>query len=143
MSDDVEILSNRPRRLIRIPLIPFAIAMMCGILTRRYLQLPMGAWVVLGAASLILAIVTLRWNHLRLLTGILVGVCVFALGAGRFYISYNSVLSDSIVNCTPADRNMLTTVRGQIESYPQLVTPEVEYGYKGKQKMLFLLRTAN
>jgi len=97
--------------------------------------------IVLGAASLILSVVTLRWNHLRLLTSISIGISVFALGAGRFCTSYYSVAADSIVSCTPIDRSMLATVRGRIDSFPQLITPEVEYGYKGKQKILFLLQS--
>ncbi len=130
----------RQKTLIRIPLIPFAIAMMFGILTSRYIPLPIGGWITLGAVSFIVAIATLRWEHLRVLTCIALGVCVFALGAGRFCVSYYSVGEDSIASSVPRGKSILATVRGRVESFPQLLSPEVEYGYRGNEKILFLLR---
>ena len=105
--------------LIRAPLAPVAVALACGTVAGRFAPLPVGLWVVLGAAGLLTAIGTFRWDHLRLLSGLAVALTIFCLAAVRSNRAYFSISTSDIVTYSD-QRAVLATLRGQVADTPRI-----------------------
>jgi competence protein ComEC len=129
-----------PYVLIRAPMAPVAGAMIAGILAGRYLPAPMGLWLSVGAVGFLVAAVTLLRRHLRTLTALAMMVTILCIGAARLQTACNTVATDAIITYTGQARSM-ATIRGRIASYPQIVQPAVEFGYRPEPRLKFLLDT--
>ncbi len=69
---------------------------------------------------------------------ICLGLCLFCLGGGRFDQSYRSIGKDDIVTYT-AETAIPATIKGCVSSYPLLVDPPKELGYRSLPRVKFLL----
>ncbi|MBN1942651.1 MAG: ComEC/Rec2 family competence protein [Phycisphaerae bacterium] len=131
-------LETKQGRLIRAPLVPPAAALAAGCLAGRYLPAPISLWMLLGAAGLIAAFATLSRPRLAALRTAAILAAVVSLGAVRMHQAWFSVPRDDIVTYTGRSK-ILATIRGRVASFPQIFSPNVEFGYRPEPRVLFLL----
>ena len=123
----------------RAPLASVAVSLAAGILAGRYLELPAGLWAVLGSAGLVLAAVTFRREHLKLLATGGLAVAIGAIGAIHLHTAYYGAAADHVVTFT--DRSpILATLRGQIVTSPMLYRDTTAMGYRRPDRTGFVLQ---
>jgi len=133
-------LSSRPRKLIRAPLVPVALALIGGIVAGRFTDLPVGFWAVAGGAAFLAAIATFLRKRFHLLTGVCLAAAILSLGAVYVRLVCFSVRSDDIVHYAGEGRH-LATVRGRIVTAPQIYGNDagVAQGWRRPPRTSFLL----
>lgn len=131
-------LEPRVRR-VRAPLVTLAGALVAGCLAGRYLPTSVTLWSALGGAGLIVAAASLARPRLHALATAALLLAVLAVGAVRMRQAYFSVSRDDLVTYT-GQAKTLSTIRGRVVSFPQIFSPNVEFGYRPQPRVAFLLR---
>ncbi len=119
----------------RAPLVPAAIAMAAGIVLGRYAPLPIGIWAAAGIAAFLAAVITLRREHLRILTNAAIAGAIFFASAAWATTAYYRIPDNHIVTFS-ADGSVLATVRGRVISTPQLQESQTPYWQPPKTTFL-------
>jgi competence protein ComEC len=107
------------RPIVRAPLVSVAAALACGIAIARYVQVPLGAWAVLGVVGLAAAIWALRQEHLR--PAVMPALLAAILSAGAIHggLQYWRLPADHVAAFT--DRSaVFSTIRGRVISWPEI-----------------------
>jgi competence protein ComEC len=129
----------RPK-LVRIPLVPVAVAMVVGILAGRLAPLPTGSWALLAGAGVVAGVILGFRPHLRGPAQAALLLAVAGLSAIHAKTAYFAAPEDHIVACTGAGRT-LATLRGRIVTAPEIVhpLPDVPFTYHREPQTIFLL----
>ncbi len=110
--------------------------MAAGIVMGRYAPLPIGIWAAAGIAAFLAAAITLRREHLRILTAAAIAGAIFFASAAWAALSYYRIPENHIVTFS-YEGSVLATVRGRVISTPQL--QESQAPYQQPPKTTFLL----
>lgn len=134
--------STRPeptRRTSLAPLVPVAVLLLAGVLAGYALPLPVGWWAMLGGAAVTAAGVGLVFRRVRPVATLGLACAILALGAVRMHLAWRAVPADHIARCTSATPT-LATLRGRVDSVPQIYQPKVEMGYQPGPRLGFILQ---
>ncbi len=108
------------------PLVPAAIAMVAGIVLGRYAPLPIGVWATAGIAAFLTAAITLRREHLRILTIAAIASTIIFASATWSALSYRRIPENHIVTFS-GKGSVLATIRGRVVSNPRLRKAQTPY----------------
>ncbi len=143
---ELSAIEEKPSRTVldRAPLVPVVAALAVGIVTGRYAPSSAGLWAVVGAAGILLVIITFRRGHLGILSSIGVGVIIFGIGAVSTQTAWLSVADDHVITYT-AEAPNLATLQGQIITSPVTYTepPDPVRGYQRPPRTSFILRATH
>jgi competence protein ComEC len=125
---------------VRVPLVPAAVAMILGVVAGKYLPLPTGFYIVLGAGAVVAAALTLLRPHLHAASVAAIATAVFCVGAAHLRLAYFALPEDHVVSYTQ-DSPILATLRGQIVTTPQTLQddPRLQLGYRRPSRTTFIL----
>lgn len=114
-------------------------ALMLGIVSGRYAPLVTGVYVLAGAIGLGAAMASFFRDHLRPLTSAALAVVIFCAGAVHVRLVYFQTSPDDVLTYTGHGR-ILSTLRGQIETAPQILVSDANLGgYHRPPRTCFLL----
>ena len=112
--------------ILRAPLALAAAAMAGGIWTGRLLPLTAGAWAVLGGLAVLTVALTLRREHLLIVTSAAIALGIFAAAAASIVLGDGFLADNHIVRFS--DRSgVLASLRGQVVSSPQIIQQHTGY----------------
>ena len=109
--------------------------MAAGIVIGRYAPLPIGIWAVAGIAAFLAAVITLRREHLRILTAAAIAGAIFFAAAAWAALSYYRIPENHIVTFS-SDGSVLATVRGRVISTPRVQESQTPYWQPPKTTFL-------
>ncbi len=116
--------------------------MAAGVAMGRKFDLPMGFWVLLGAAGLVVAAATFRRKHLHLVTSLAIVCAIVAVGAIHVHQAFFRVAEDHIVTYTDTTP-ILATLRGRIVTAPMRLADTAELGYRRPDRTAFVLQATH
>ncbi len=108
------------------PLVPAAVAMVTGIVLGRYAPLPIGIWATMAIAAFLTAAITLRREHLRILTIAAIAASVIFASATWSSLSYRRIPENHIVTFS-GKGSVLATIRGRVVSAPRRRKAQTPY----------------
>lgn len=126
---------------VRLPLLPVAVAGVCGIVCGKHLPLPTTLWAIAGAMSMCLSIVFFIRPHLRPVANIALLISIACLAAVHLRVHYYTVDEKHISTYTP-HQPILATLRGRIVSAPQIRDGSNVQGYRLSPRTVFLVRAS-
>ncbi len=112
--------SSRPGRLVRLPLVPPALAMILGIAVSTQIELQLEAWLLAAATMLALALPAQRYLG-NWATGAAILAGVFSTSGALARLQLHSVPRGHVSSFV--GRSQLTTLRGTVVSLPEVHSP--------------------